>query len=377
MTAAFREIGTTMLCCIFNQAPLYRESVFRKIDSRYDAQFFFGYGSREPSRQGIAQTDFSIFKRPPRRFRVRSFGGHVPWYSGILHLPLSKRYSAFLVTGEFIWTWIPFLLLCGLTGKKFYAWGHGLKNADSFGALKRFFYRRTEKYFIYGEKGLERMLRLGFPASKFRVIYNSLCGRTFPAELPSEASDIYLRRFGNGDPVLIFSGRLVPAKRLDMLAAAVTALNASGCPCNAVLVGDGAERKKLEEAFRPVASRVWFYGECHDENILSELYRNAALCVSPGNAGLTAIHAMMYGCPVATHDDFETQMPEYEAVEDGKTGFLYAAGDARSLESGIRRWLENGPDRETVREECRKIIMEKWNSDSQIEIFAEEIGNVR
>lgn len=366
-----------MLCCIFNHAPLYRESVFRKIDARYDTQFFFGDGMRDESRQGIARLDYGIFRHAPQSFRIRTFGGHFPWYSGILHLPFSKKYSAFLITGEFIWTWIPFLLLCAITGKKVYAWGHGLKNLDRFAYLKRFFYRRVEKYFIYGRKGLERMLRLGFPGAGFRVISNSLCGRTPPGALQAFSSDIYRRHFGNDDPVLIFSGRLVGGKRLDMLAEAAVALNAGGCPCNTVLVGDGPERKKLEEMFRPIAPRVWFLGECHDENLLSALFRNASLCVSPGNAGLTAIHAMMYGCPVATHGDFETQMPEYEAVDDGKTGFLYASGDVLDLESKIRQWLMDGPDRGAVREECFRAISDRWNSDSQIEIFSEELGDVR
>ena len=47
-----------VLCCIFNYAPLYRESVYRKIDSEYDARFYFGaepvYGQGD---LGLAKID--------------------------------------------------------------------------------------------------------------------------------------------------------------------------------------------------------------------------------------------------------------------------------------------------------------------------------
>ena len=43
----------TGLCCIFNYAPLYRASVFSKIDEAYDAQFYFGKEVRDAVPSGI------------------------------------------------------------------------------------------------------------------------------------------------------------------------------------------------------------------------------------------------------------------------------------------------------------------------------------
>ena len=63
------------------------------------------------------------------------------------------------------------------------------------------------------------------------------------------------------------------------------------------------------------------YGETFDEAEISKLLNHADLCVSPGNVGLTAMHALAYGVPVATHNDFKNQMPEFEAITPGKTGF--------------------------------------------------------
>ncbi len=66
--------------------------------------------------------------------------------------------------------------------------------------------------------------------------------------------------------------------------------------------------------------RIWLYGACYDEEIIGELIFNAQLCVSPGNVGLTAMHSLVYGTPVITHNNFSNQSPEFEAIIDGKTG---------------------------------------------------------
>lgn len=69
-----------------------------------------------------------------------------------------------------------------------------------------------------------------------------------------------------------------------------------------------------------LANNIWFYGACYDEIKNAALIYNADLCVSPGNVGLTAMHSMVFGTPVITHNDFKWQMPEFEAIEPGKTG---------------------------------------------------------
>lgn len=366
-----------MICCIFNYAPLYRTSIFRKIDDGFDVRFHFG---REvPGRRGIAKLDYGIFRHPPVEFSSVNPFGKFPWYCGIQHLAFSRKYKVFLITGEFNWAYLPFLFFCRITGKKVFAWGHGLKEVGKYAALKKFFYDSLEGYFIYGQRGLERMVELGFPREKFHQVANSLCGRDELCVSPgSLASDVYQGHFGNADPVLIFSGRLTRVKRLDLFVEALHLLSCSGSRFNAVLVGDGECRGELEALVREkgLAERVWFYGECYEESCLAELFYNADLCLSPGNVGLTAVHSMRYGTPVATNDDFESQMPEYETVVPGRTGVLFAKDDPASIAAAVSGWFSKGPDREAVRGECLRMVSEKWNSDAQMDVFRKVLGPV-
>lgn len=360
-----------MLCCIFNYAPLYRQSIYKRLDEEFDIQFFFGKNLCGMQNAGIKKLDCRIFRNTPEEFQSYCFGGHFPWYSGISLLPFRKRYTSFLITGEFNWAYVPFLVFCRLLGKKVYAWGHGMKDYGDYACFRRFFYNSLEAYFIYGRKGKEKMAELGFPAERFHVIYNSLGGKVDRKANAGLKSDIYIRCFRNSLPVIIFSGRLTAVKRLDMLVRAVRELNSEGTGCNLVIVGDGAERKSLEQCAGGIMDNVLFYGACYDENALAELQYNADLCVSPGNVGLSAIQSMMYGVPVISHGDFETQMPEYETVIPGKTGLLYRKDDYGDLKDKIRQWLGSAVDRDAVREACYDVIDGSWNADVQISIFRE------
>ncbi len=371
----------TGLCCIFNYAPLYRASVFSKIDEAYDAQFYFGKEVRDAVPSGIEKLDYGIFRRKPAEFVNVTHKGRFPWYKGIQGLPFKKDYSVFLVTGEFNWAYLPFLVSCMIMRKKVYGWGHGPKNLNGYAPFRRFFYRAMAGFFVYGEKGRDRMVELGFPGDRISVIYNSLTGRI--GDIVSYAgqcrknlkSSIYADRFGDASPVLVFSGRLMPGKRLDWLVDAVGDINGEGMACNLVMIGDGPEKDSLERlaSLKGIGDRVWFFGRTYDEDILAPLLYNADLCVSPGNVGLTALHAMLYGTPVMSHDDFWHQMPEYETIDDGNTGLLFRYGDYDDMKHKIRQWLLSCPDRDSVRMNCYRMIDSKWNSDRQMEVLTSAI----
>lgn len=116
---------------------------------------------------------------------------------------------------------------------------------------------------------------------------------------------------------------------------------------------------------------IWFYGSCYDETELSNLIYNVELCVSPGNIGLTAIHSLMYGTPVITHNSFPYQGPEFEAIQESETGLFFEHNNVDSLAEKIEEWFEISSKyiREEIAEKCFKIIDEKYNPHYQIEVL--------
>lgn len=358
------------LCCFFNYAPLYRESIYAAIDDKFDTQFYFGEEVEFQKNSGIKKLDYSVFKKHPIEFKNKVILKKFIWRSKLTSLAF-QSYDSYILTGDLCLSYIPFLLICKILGKKVYGWGHGPKTRK--GKMSPLFWwilKRMTGFFSYGEQGRQRMIELGYPEPKVHVIYNSLTSRV--AEHPNYKSDIYKEKFNNEDPVLIFIGRLTPVKKLENLILLLRKLNDNNHPANLIIIGDGPCKKELESMTIKlgVSNRTWFYGECYNEVANAELIYNADVCISPGNVGLTALHAMQYGTPIISNSDFETQMPEYETIMPYSTGLLFERDNYNDCYAKTCEWLEFAKDRrKEIRNNCYEILNNKWNSDSQIEIL--------
>ena len=219
-------------------------------------------------------------------------------------------------------------------------------------------------------------MELGIPEERLEVIYNSLnSGVEGDSQLCYKNAQLS-EHFKNDYPTLLFVGRLTKVKKLDWIINAHSHHKAKGINYNLLIIGDGTERQSLEElAYREdTNNNVWFYGECYNDDELSTLIYNSELCISPGNVGLTALHAMSYGTPVISNDDFETQMPEYETIIPGKTGDLYKYGSFDDFCSKIENWLSSNHNREDVRKSCYAVINGKFNSEYQINLLKKVIS---
>lgn len=301
---------------------------------------------------------------------------------GLLSI-LRKSYDVYILIGDTrcISTWI----FCIITRifflqKKVYFWTHGWYGKESRleKVLKKIFLRLPNGgCFLYGNYARELMIKEGFNADKLYVIHNSL---NYDVQLlirqSMQLKPIYKDHFFNDNRNIIFIGRLTKVKRFDILIDAVRILKEKGIMVNVTFVGDGIERQNMESMVRAmdIDSQFWFFGACYDENTNAELIFNADLCVSPGNIGLTAMHVMMFGCPAITNDDFCHQMPEFEAIKQGKTGAFFKAGDSTSLADSIINWFAScGKDRELVRQMCYSEIDSQWTPKYQIDVLRKYI----
>jgi glycosyltransferase involved in cell wall biosynthesis len=120
---------------------------------------------------------------------------------------------------------------------------------------------------------------------------------------------------------------------------------------------------------------VFFAGPRYEEEEIAKFIANSDMCVAPGEVGLTAIHALTYGTPVCTHRNMAEQMPEVEAVVDGRTGILFDQTDD-SLKESIKAWFSGANDREETRRRCYEVVDQKFNPQNQVRIFREVIQSL-
>lgn len=361
------------LCCIFNIPSLYREAIFMDIDHNYDCEWYF-----EQEDNGINLFDIKKLKSAHILNHGKFFSRFYTMKGLVKMVWNRKDIDKYLMVGTplCISIWVLCILLKIFhPNKKIYFWSHGWYGKETISEkfIKKKFLKLADVLLLYGNYAKKILIEQGFDSKNIYVLHNSL-SYDVQKELRKQMrpTSIYSDHFGNSNPVLIFIGRLTPIKQLDMFIDAVARLKADGQNYNIVFVGDGPMRKSLEKQVekKGINNFVWFYGACYDEKVNAELVYNSDLCVAPGNIGLTAIHTLMFGCPVVTHNNFAYQMPEFEAVKEYSTGNFFKRSDVESLKTTISEWFRlNGNLREHVRKECYKEIDEQWNPYFQMNVF--------
>lgn len=346
------------------------------MEKEFNCDFYFG-DKVNTSIKKIDYLELDGFKAELLNYSGRYF----QLRKGVWKLALKKEYENYLISWEplNISLWI-FLLLCKFQGKKVYSWQHGIskkKISKKFELLEKFSMSLKAGTFLYGHYARNNMIRLGFNPEKLHVIYNSLdYKRHLELRKSKRDQNIYLNHFNNIDPVILFIGRLTPVKKLHLIIEAHKRLIKTNVPCNVVFIGDGDVKEQLELLIAKynLKGRYLFTGALYDESIIANYLSSADVCVSPGNVGLTAIHCLSYGLPVIIHDNFETQMPEFEAIQEGVSGSFFEEDDIDSLTQTIKNWLQfSSIKRDEIRKKCYEIIDSKYNPLNQIKILNHSI----
>jgi glycosyltransferase involved in cell wall biosynthesis len=364
------------LCVIYNFAAHYREAVFVKMDQTFDCDWYFGKKNDD-----IKKMDYSLLKGQVKELDTKYYGVW-KYQSGAVSL-LNKDYDTFVLLGETknLSTWL-FCIKARLfhPKKRVFFWSHGFYGKES--RLEKVIKKALFKLpnggtFLYGNFARNLMIKEGFDPDKLFVIHNSLAyDEQIAIRKQIKDNPVYQGHFNNTYPNLFFVGRLTPVKKLDMVLQAMALLKERGQNYNMTFIGGGEKREELEMLSRQLGleNNVWFYGPCYDEKILGEMIYNADLCVAPGNVGLTAMHAMVFGTPVLTHNDFPHQMPEFEAIQEGQTGAFFEYGDTNSLAEQINQWFNaKAGERDVVRRACMEEIDNNWTPQFQLEVLKKHL----
>lgn len=363
------------ICQIYNFASHYRSSIYSLLSNEFDTDFVFGN-----SMNGIKKIDYNLLKGNVIEVDYISRNGFI-YQKGVVSM-LFRQYDKYILTGETrnISIWLFLLFAKFYRTKQVYLWTHGCYGKENKikRLLNKLFYNLADGIFLYGNYARNLMIKNGFNPKKLFVIHNSL---DYDKQLSLRKnicpSNIYRDYFGNSAPVIIFIGRLTKVKKLHQIVEMLEIFKNRGKTFNLVFVGDGEEKLMLEEMVKEMnlTKQVWFYGACYEEDMNAELIYNADLCIAPGNVGLTAIHVMMFGTPVLTHNDFAQQMPEFESIIPGNTGDFFDHDNLESMVECVEKWFMINKDREKVRAACMQEIDNTWNPNYQLKIIKEVINN--
>lgn len=177
-----------------------------------------------------------------------------------------------------------------------------------------------------------------------RVVPNGV-----PVDAIRRAAEAGAQAGGEGPP-LVYAGRLLREKRIDLLLEAVARLKTPG-PRLAVY-GDGPDRSRLEEMAGRLGldGTVLFRGYLPSNTDVWRKMGESRIAVQPSSRegfGLFPLEAMAAGLPVVYCESSESALSEL--VEHGVHG-LRTAADPDALAAALGRLLGDEPERQRLAE---------------------------
>jgi glycosyltransferase involved in cell wall biosynthesis len=162
-------------------------------------------------------------------------------------------------------------------------------------------------------------------------------------------------------PRVLFVGRLVPYKGVDVLLEAMSSVQAT-----ALIVGDGPLRATLESAAARfgISARVKFLGHVEDEEVVAHMHA-CDLFVLPSvtraeTFGVVQLEAMACGRPVVS-TNLPTGVPWVNRHEE--TGLVVEPGDAPALAQALNRLVEDAALRARLGARARQRVEETFTVD--------------
>jgi glycosyltransferase involved in cell wall biosynthesis len=343
--------------------PKYRVRLYELLNRRDDAQYVVFHGT-PPSDLGTRGAEgpfaFPAHHIDNREIRI---GRWIAVYQPVLRAVLSGRYDAVVLGHEIRFLSNTILApLCKLRGIAVLFWGFGYhydvetgsnpaehsKGWQTGGILasKNALTRMADGYLSYTSAGVDKLVEIGFPRDHVYVLQNTIdvTQQLLLHEKLSGADPAEIRRELGLLPhsvVLLFIGRLIDMKRVDVLIEAVRRIGAENRvsrPIETVIIGAGPVEDALKAAARDVGG-VRFLGELPAGEQVARYLKVASALVIPGNVGLAVVHGFAHGRPTITRHH-RLHGPEVNYITPGENG-LIVDGDVAAFTDVLARFADS------------------------------------
>jgi len=258
-------------------------------------------------------------------------------------------------------------------------WGLGTLSASSgsarFSVLSRLrsrFYRSFDAVIAYSTKAADDYRRAGIPDERIFIAYNAVSTEAADAaqtRFPTGGEEVRKWRSDHGlsGTTLICVGRLISAKRLDLLIEACAVI---GAGCELLIVGDGPERANLERLAAERFPSTKFLGY-QEGDALSLAFASSDVFVLPGTGGLAIYEAMAHGKPVIVGQGDGT---EADLVREGRNGQLVRPNDLGALTEAIKTYVDQPEMIVNEGLESRTIIKEEVSIEKMAATFVRALN---
>jgi glycosyltransferase involved in cell wall biosynthesis len=230
--------------------------------------------------------------------------------------------------------------------------------------------RQTTGVFHCGRLGREYFLRYGVPASRLYAFPYEPDYALF-AGASADASAAARDRYGlpEGRRYVLFSGRMIAAKRPDLLLAAFRDIASERPEWDLVMVGDGPMRDSLQADAKSLANRVHWPGFIPDPTHLASLYAVCEVFVLPSDFEPWGVVLTEAATRMALVASSAVGAAADMIDDDGTNGRIFAAGDL----DGLRRALLDVTDSRNIEtmKAASAAVLSRWRE------VADPVRNLR
>jgi len=222
-------------------------------------------------------------------------------------------------------------------------------------------YRSSRRAACVSEHVREKVLEGTGPACRTSVVYNGVDPESFSPGVevgggPSSTS-----------PVVLSVGNLIPIKGHDLLIRAVAGLASEFPALSLEIIGDGAERSRLEvlTGQLKIADRVRFLGRQSRQAVAEAMRRCTVFALPSRYEGLGCVYleAMCVGKPVIGCRGQGIA----EIIQHGSNGFLVGPDNEKELTLALGMLLRDEPLRRSLGAAARDTILERLTLAQQAE----------
>lgn len=364
----------------------YRITFYEKLsksDEAYQWKIFHGMSRKETGRPSFkGEAPFDEKGLPEHKFFIGPF--KLVYNKGLYNEV--KRYNPDLVilqgiagdlSNRRVISWAKrkgkriILWTCG--------WDPGLAKGKML-AFKNFFvgtyFRKANIHLTYSSKANKYTEGMGVAPELITTCYNGieLDGMYAMEEDVAKKSADVIEKYGLKDRVtFLYVGGLIPEKKIDLLLDAFMELGSRHDNIRLLIIGDGPLKEHLNQRLEEMKDeRISYLGRIIDG---VDPYFAASDClVLPGAGGLALNQAMFWRttCIASVADGTEDDL-----VIDNKTGFRFEEDSLESLTAAMERRMNTSEqDHRVMGEEARKIIVERSNVNSMVEVFMKGVRDL-
>jgi len=366
-------LGSLRIAFVHNRCPAYRRRFFELLAQKFEVDYFF------VNERGTDLPPNSVVLKGYRIPKASDYEMVPKLLPALMQASKARKYDIYVCTdlGYFI-THITYLV-ARTNNKPFVLWnGQWMEIAHprrwAMRPLENRIIRYAASIVAYGSKAKEFLVRRGAEPEKIFIAYNS---SDYRYSLPSNSilATFFKKTKIQGKKVVLFLGRLVKFKGVDVLIQAFAKVSEKLPDAFLIIAGTGPELGRLRKLIVKMGleDKVWLPGEIKTPLEKDLLFTVAHVFVLPSRYlrtpepwGLVLNEAATAGLPLIATDMVGAT---YDLLIDGECGLVVPAGSVVVLQHAIE-WVLTHPEQARQMGKLAQDIVSNFTPENMVKVFS-------